>query len=204
VYSKFCLEMLHEFLFSILVIDVGIEVLSRSPFGDKNPSKWPSIFDMNIGPRTAIVWHVGISAVHGVSLGYFFLAGITVALGICRPEQWPRLFGHWINDGWSVRQMWGVYWHQHLRKPIKAPVDYLVKALKIPKGTLLSRYTQLWLGFATSAVLHHGGAYMLHRNTGWMYHMWMYQAAAVTFEDFVMWMGKKAGIKESGNVACSH
>lgn len=94
-----------------------------------------------------------------------------------------------------------VCWHQHLRRSIKIPSDYIVKLLRIPRGGLISRYSQLWLGFIVSAVLHHAAAYNLHRSSGSMYFLWISQATMITIEDFIKWLGGKAGIKK--NSKCS-
>ncbi|KAH8807191.1 hypothetical protein F5884DRAFT_879942 [Xylogone sp. PMI_703] len=194
---KFVLESVCQALISSLVIDLSIEVLARSPYGNPDKSTWPDLFTMDLAQRTAIVWHVGIAAAHGVQFSYSTFAAVTVATGLCRPEQWPSVHTSWLREAWSVRQMWGVCWHQHLRRAIKAPADLIVELLRIPRGTLTSRYSQLWLGFLISAILHHGGAYLLHRNTGSMYFLWFSQAVIITVEDFVIWLGGKAGIKKT-------
>ena len=89
-------------------------------------------------------------------------------------------------------------WHQEIRKTISAPTDFLVNLLRIPRGTLWSRYSQLFLGFFFSSICHHGGGYLVHRNASGMYKMWMSQACIILVEDFVIYLGKKAGFKKNG------
>jgi Membrane bound O-acyl transferase family len=62
-----------------------------------------------------------------------------------------------------------------------------------PKGSLLSSYTQLYVGFLTSAVMHAFGAYLAaHRDLG-EYRFFLSQAVAITFEDFVIACAKQLG-----------
>ncbi|KAF3395633.1 O-Mevalon transferase yanI [Talaromyces pinophilus] len=194
---KFVLESVHQALISSLVIDVSVSVLGKSPYGNPDKSTWPDLYTMDLAQRTAIVWHVGVAAVHGGQLPYSVFAAVTVATGLCRPEQWPPLYTSWLREAWSVRQLWGVCWHQHLRRSIKIPADFVVQLLRIPRGSLISRYSQLWLGFLVSAIYHHAGAYMIHRNSGSMYFLWFCQAAMITIEDFIIWVGGKAGIPKN-------
>lgn len=104
---KFVLESVHQALISSLVIDVVVSVLAKSPYGNSDKSTWPDLFKMDLGQRTAIVWHVGVAAVHGGQLPYSVFAAITVATGLCRPSQWPPLYTSWLREAWSVRQIWG-------------------------------------------------------------------------------------------------
>lgn len=91
-----------------------------------------------------------------------------------------------------------VTWHQTLRKSITGPADFVLGMLKIPKGTWMSKYGQLYLGFLMSAVLHHAGAYMIFRRSGGMYTLWLSQAIVITLEDFIIFLGKRAGFTSNG------
>lgn len=114
---------------------------------------------------------MGVSVFLPVSNNYFLVAAGSLSSSVC--------------------------WHQHLRRSIKIPADFVVRLLRIPRGGLISRYSQLWLGFLVSAIYHHAGAYMIHRNSGSMYFLWFCQAAMITIEDFVIWLGGKVGIKKN-------
>jgi len=77
-----------------------------------------------------------------------------VGLGLSEPVYWPPLYGS-IGEAWSIRQFWGVFWHQKLRNVIESPSDFIsTSVLGLRKGTLLSRYTRLTLAFLISGVLH--------------------------------------------------
>jgi hypothetical protein len=67
--------------------------------------------------------------------------------------------------------------------------------LHIKRGTNLSSYFQLWLAFFTSGCMHAASMMMLPApvNITWqertlgMLQFFLWQAAAITFEDFVQW-----------------
>ena len=66
-----------------------------------------------------------------------------------------------------------------------------------PKGSLSSRYTQLYVGFAVTTLVHlHGGLCTARREMGETV-FFMGQAVAITAEDAVIAAAKKAGIQES-------
>jgi hypothetical protein len=69
--------------------------------------------------------------------------------------------------------------------------------LGIPRGTLYSKYTQLFVSFLTTAVCHHLGAYMITRTSGGQYTLWISQFAVIVAEDAVLELGKRYGVKDS-------
>lgn len=73
--------------------------------------------------------------------------------------------------------------------------------MTIKKGSLVSRYGQLYLAFAASAFLHHFPA-LMHGTGGEKVNQnqlvyFLIQPLAITAEDVVIYLGKKAGIKQS-------
>jgi len=56
---------------------------------------------------------------------------------------------------------------------------------------------QLYISFFISGLTHHAGAYLVGRDSGGMYGLWLGQATVIMFEDLVVHLGKKAGIKDS-------
>jgi hypothetical protein len=74
-----------------------------------------------------------------------------------------------------------------------------IKAFRVKKGTLVSRYLQLYNGFLISALIHHIGSLNTPYNPSVKYQFifFMSQPIAITIEDFAIYLGKKAGIKES-------
>lgn len=80
------------------------------------------------------------------------------------------------------------------------------KFLKFPRGTNRSSYTQLYLAFFLSAVIHVSGDFMAKR--GMVYcslKFFLLQAVAITFEDFIIYVAKRlllqAGITIKPGVA---
>jgi len=70
-----------------------------------------------------------------------------------------------------------------------------IDALHVKRGTILSSYVQLWLAFTISGFMHAASMLMLPApiNITWsertvgMLQFFLWQAAAITFEDFVQW-----------------
>ena len=65
------------------------------------------------------------------------------------------------------------------------------KFLKFPRGSNLSSYTQLYIAFFLSGLIHCFGDFMFERRVA--YHslkFFLLQAVAITFEDFVIYLAK--------------
>ncbi|KAJ5239421.1 hypothetical protein N7468_004040 [Penicillium chermesinum] len=79
---------------------------------------------------------------------------IMVGLGLESPSECPPLFGR-IADAGSLRGFWGKFWHQMLRHPLSSVSEFLaLDVLGLPRGSLLGRYTVVYLVFFFSAGLH--------------------------------------------------
>jgi hypothetical protein len=81
------------------------------------------------------------------------------------------------------------------------PFQVLTRIVPITPGTLISRYAQLYLGFTASALIHHFPS-MIHSTglrdgSGGQLAFYLLQPFAITFEDLVIYLGKKAGVKKS-------
>lgn len=76
----------------------------------------------------------------------------------------------------------------------------MTTSFRIPKGTLCSRYVQLYLSFFLSGLIHHIGVMNVPYTIGVSYQVFFYmiQPLAITVEDAVIHWGKKVGIKEGG------
>lgn len=64
---------------------------------------------------------------------------------------------------------------------------------------MASRYLQLYNGFLISALIHHIGSLNIAYTPSIKYQFifFMSQPIAITIEDFAIYLGKKAGVKES-------
>lgn len=55
--------------------------------------------------NVVVGWAGGSWAYNGVDAAYNLGAALTVAVGLCKPWEWPPMFGP-LKKAWSVRQMW--------------------------------------------------------------------------------------------------
>ncbi|KAL2863203.1 wax synthase family protein [Aspergillus lucknowensis] len=89
-----------------------------------------------------------------IELQYRVVSVISVALGISTPQRWPNLFGS-ITETYTLRQFWGTYWHQLFRWPMTNISSYICRTiLRLPRPSLLERYTNILVVFIISAFLH--------------------------------------------------
>ncbi|KAF2179246.1 hypothetical protein K469DRAFT_754016 [Zopfia rhizophila CBS 207.26] len=135
-----------------------------------------------------------------VNMQYAAAAVIAVLLNLSKPEDWPPYFGD-VKEVTTVRHFWGSFWHQTLRRSLTKATGFVVDVLRIPRGSNLSSYTQIWLAFAISGLMHTQFFVLLpypsninfsERTMGVMA-FFMWQAAAITLEDFVQWVWCKSG-----------
>lgn len=68
------------------------------------------------------------------------------------------------------------------------------------KGSFGSRYLQVWVGFAVSALLHQAGAMVgcFAEGGKWQGIYFMVQPVGIMIEDAAIHIGKSAGIQDSG------
>ncbi|KAH8596157.1 membrane bound O-acyl transferase family-domain-containing protein [Bisporella sp. PMI_857] len=166
--------------------------LQSSVYCSPNP---PSLFSDTITRQVFFAWVGGLESYLSINMQYPIFAALTVAPGIYRSEDWPPLMGHLI-DVVTVRDVWGKFWHQCLRKALNIPYEIMTKVVPIQKGTILSRYSQLYLAFFASALLHHLPA--MQGSNSRRFSTLIYfaiQPLAITFEDFVAYITRKAGLK---------
>ena len=65
------------------------------------------------------------------------------------------------------------------------------KFLKFPRGTNWSSYTQLYIAFFLSGLLHFSGDFMFEKRMVYRsFKFFLLQAAAITFEDLVIYIAK--------------
>lgn len=171
-------------------------------------------FSLPATKQIGFAWLGGLYSGFSMGLGYYLLASIAVGTGLSRPQSWPPMYGSFIKKGYTVRNIWGSCWyvrllwacvkltffrHQFLRRIFETWNSLLIRGLRVKKGTLASRYLQLYNAFLISALIHHVGALNAAYNPGVKYQFmfFMIQPVAITFEDFAIYLGQKAGIKES-------
>ncbi|KAL4914819.1 membrane bound O-acyl transferase family-domain-containing protein [Aspergillus aurantiobrunneus] len=126
---------------------------------------------------------------------------VFVGLHLSTPDRWPSLFGN-LQDLYTVRNFWGRVWHQIFRQIFTRCGDIVASALGAQKGTLLFKYSKLYVGFLASGVQHYACALLIpSAGYGWgMFWQMPGYAAVITAEDILKHYGKQAGIPDSSLV----
>ncbi|KIY66056.1 hypothetical protein CYLTODRAFT_491795 [Cylindrobasidium torrendii FP15055 ss-10] len=130
----------------------------------------------------------------GISNLFNIISVLSVACGHSTPKDWVPGFGYWSN-GYRLRNFWSIVWHQFLRRMLSDPGKWLVKTLRIPRGTNLSSYTQLYTAFILSGVLHACAEYSITDHWGYSNALVFFpaQAVGIMFEDAVVYLGRVVG-----------
>ncbi|KAF9024034.1 hypothetical protein BDZ89DRAFT_142049 [Hymenopellis radicata] len=142
------------------------------------------------------VWVLMPMANANISVAVFSVVSVTMKLS--RPEDWTSSIGKW-SDAYTLRRFWGRVWHQYLRKFLSAHGQFVTRrVLNLQPGTKASSYVQLYVAFILSALMH-----WLSEVTQ-LYDHWSQstasiffplQAVGITFEDGVIAIAQKWGIK---------
>ncbi|KAF3395269.1 Acetyltransferase pyr8 [Talaromyces pinophilus] len=83
-----------------------------------------------------------------------FQGAFFVAIGVNGVRDWRPLFGS-VREIYSLRQFWGKFWHQNLRRMISEPVEFVAhKVLRLSSKGILQRYIKIVLSFYLSGVTH--------------------------------------------------
>ncbi|KAJ7785141.1 hypothetical protein DFH07DRAFT_948222 [Mycena maculata] len=110
----------------------------------------------------------GMSAYTALVIGTSILSAGSVALGFSGPEEWPPLFGG-PREARSIRRFWGRAWHQLMRRA---------------RPLFLLNRSSLCTGSTSHTMCSALAFFML-------------QACAITLEDLLIFLGKRAGMRES-------
>ncbi|KAJ5763071.1 hypothetical protein N7533_001752 [Penicillium manginii] len=79
---------------------------------------------------------------------------VFVSLGLDEPSNWLPVFGR-MKDAYSLRNFWGKFWHQMLRQPFTTMSNFLARdVLHLPRPSILERYTNTFIVFFLSGVMH--------------------------------------------------
>ncbi|KAL8707943.1 MAG: hypothetical protein Q9220_007086 [cf. Caloplaca sp. 1 TL-2023] len=133
-----------------------------------------------------------------------FFNFVMVALCLEPVEVYRPNFGS-VSEAYTVRQFWGVTWHQMLRKHFSAPASVVVhQVLGLRKGGLVARYTHLFLVFLISGLMHtwvEVGQGFTWQESGQL-HFFMTQVLGIVLEDgvqaiFRRWKGISRGKETS-------
>jgi hypothetical protein len=70
----------------------------------------------------------GVSSYYSLNMTYTLPAALSVAAGIYSPSDWPPLMGK-LRDVVTVRDIWGKFWHQLLRRVCSSSAPFITKFL---------------------------------------------------------------------------
>lgn len=157
-------------------------------------------FDQPLLWQVFFAWTKALRSYYIIEASYCMVAVPAVLFRVSSPQMWPPMTGSFRKDACTVRKTWGTCWHQVMRRAC-SEAGRIVKAIcGFRKGGFLSRYSQIWVGFALSASSHHAGAVTgcFDDKGFWQVMFFMVQPAGIMFEDLMIWLGKKMSLKENG------
>lgn len=135
--------------------------------------------------RFVIVVFLFFETMAQLALTAHVLSFVTVALGVHEPADWPPMFDS-LGEAYSVRQFWGVFWHQNFRATFEGISNMVTFSwLRLKKGTIIARYTNIVIAFLVSGMLHTAvdyGATVWPSESGSL-RFFLMQAFAIMVED---------------------
>jgi hypothetical protein len=149
--------------------------------------------------QVLVGWATASRAYFGMSLIYQLASFISVIFHLTPPSAWPPINGSFRHNFFSVRKTWGRLWHQFIRRYTSSAGRAMTRLCGFKKGDWKSRYMQLWVGFVVSALMHAPPALMWSDRGFWQAVAFLSQPAAIMGEDFVVWAGKKVGLRDNGD-----
>ncbi|EXJ86025.1 hypothetical protein A1O1_06394 [Capronia coronata CBS 617.96] len=196
--SRFILVQIFRVIYCFAFLDVYEWCIRRTSFGD-GTRPIPDFFSVSLVQQILFAWAGALHSGFTMAFGYYFLAAITVMTGLSHPQSWPPMFGSFTQKGYTMRKVWGYCWHQFLRRTFETANSGITGLLRIKKGTLASRYLQLYAAFFVSALIHHVGSLnMPYCSMVWyQFLFFMMQPVAITVEDVVIIVANKVGLRES-------
>ncbi|KAJ9494805.1 hypothetical protein H2202_009706 [Exophiala xenobiotica] len=168
-------------------------------FSLNNGSISPEFFSLPFGRQVLLAWSSAFNNGCTMAFGYNLMTAVVVASGLSRPQAWPPMFGSLRKKGYSMRNVWGYCWHQLHRRSFETANSFLIRMLRIKKGTVASRLLQLCNAFFLSAILHHVGSLnQPYSDMVWcQFAFFLMQPVAITIEDLAISLGRSIGLKEN-------
>ncbi|KZT69927.1 hypothetical protein DAEQUDRAFT_231740 [Daedalea quercina L-15889] len=158
----------------------------QNPVFSGGRADWKSVSSQGylLRPVNIFMRVAGVAA--GLAMQHALFAVVTVAIGFSLPRDWPDIYGRW-SDAYTVRRFWGRSYHQMLRRLTASAGKAVCRILALRPGSSASSYTQLYVGFAVSGLIHCGGDLMVDPIFfGSSFLFFMSQAVAITVEDAVI------------------
>ncbi|PCH43447.1 hypothetical protein WOLCODRAFT_75865 [Wolfiporia cocos MD-104 SS10] len=134
------------------------------------------------------------SLIATVAMNYDLLSALSVASGIHEAHVWHEIYGSW-SDAKTVRGFWGRTYHQTLRRHTATLGKRISRLIRLQPGSRASSYTQLYIGFTVSGLVHCGGDLMVQPSAfGSSFSFYIAQAVAISLEDAVIALARSSGI----------
>ncbi|KAF9483174.1 hypothetical protein BDN70DRAFT_828134 [Pholiota conissans] len=190
--TRFIISQILSIAYYFVSFDIlSILVRANPCFGTGGPS-----FGQLGWAWRATVWIYPFVVYSSLCMTYCIASVVGVALHLWEPKDWPRPFGN-VRDAYTLRNCWGRVWHQMLRKFLTGHMDSIARLLQLPKGTFTT-YFKLFGCFFISGLVHYGPEYTLLQNwSGRAMIFFPLQAAAITFEDGVIALGRRLGYRQN-------
>ncbi|ETW77548.1 hypothetical protein HETIRDRAFT_51982, partial [Heterobasidion irregulare TC 32-1] len=133
-----------------------------------------------------------------MNMQHSLILAVNVALGISHASAWPDPYGSRV-DAYTVRNFWGKTWHQMMRRYISFIGRFFSSLFRFQRGTPLSSYTQLYIGFIVSGIMHTAGgdAMVGYKYLGASLPSFLVRPLAITLEDLVIASASKAGFQST-------
>ncbi|PVH94908.1 hypothetical protein DM02DRAFT_691959 [Periconia macrospinosa] len=117
-------------------------------------SRLPSVTAAELRLRALTITGFAVTFFLIIQGAQSFAAALSVATGVSPVRNWRPAFGS-IWDAYSLKNVWGYFWHQLLRQSLSAPAKFLVhNILNLPRHSSLSGVIIIFSSFALSGVLH--------------------------------------------------
>ncbi|KAK2016898.1 hypothetical protein LZ32DRAFT_667195 [Colletotrichum eremochloae] len=178
---------------TVLVAYLVLNILVSAPAPDAAliGQQKESLWNMQALSREDIIFRVIGTVSFWISVALLLLiiskcgALLGVISGCCGPEEFPPLFGS-LTSATSIRQFWGVTWHQCLRTGLTGHANLVAASIfRIPHGTTLSVYIRLLLAFLLSGLVHYRSdiAMGIERSDAGSFLFFSLQALGIMVED---------------------
>ncbi|KAJ6515266.1 membrane bound O-acyl transferase family-domain-containing protein [Mycena sanguinolenta] len=170
-------------------------------FNMRDPSLYaggPSLASRGWLRRYLVVWAWSVPMAAASMCNQALSATLSVSTSSSGPEDWPPFFGP-LRLSYSVRNFWGRVWHQTMRRFLSAHGKFVAyRIFGFHPGSTASAYTQLYIAFLISGIMHYLPEYMALRHWGGgALLFFLMQAVAISFEECVQGAGRRLGFKAS-------
>lgn len=200
--KRFLLTNLATFTINYLILDFFSNGVTTDPadfleYKQYTFSRWSSVTLDEIAKKIATPLVLAIMTPALVNINSEMKSIVTVGLGIYEPRDYPSNWGS-VWEIWSVRQLWGKFWHQSFGRVLNAHADFITEyMLGLRKKGVVRRYVKLILCFGISGLLHcsenlYVGVPLREEGSVKFFLM---SAFTIMFEDGVQWIYRRLGGK---------